>query len=431
MKQFTALFIIISLLILCSSSVTAYPLDGFDYTGMSRLEGYRLAQQGKVRGVRLYPGALLNREQVDLRLLNYREVDLPEVDSDFADQVVKLLGDDADRYGIAVLDLSDLEQPRYGDHNGSTIYNPGSVGKLLVVAAVFQALADLYPDDIGARERILRETVITADSFINYDHHKVPVWHPGDTKIVQRPLIIGDKANLWTYLDWMLSASSNAAASMVMKHLLLIKQYGKEYPVTELEAEKFFRVTSKQTLAELLTNALDEPIIRSGLDPALLHQGKFFTREGKLRVGGRRSSSNAKELVRFLLRMEQGRVVDNFSSREIKRLLYMTQGRIRYASSPALAQAAVYFKSGSLYSCRPEPEFQCGKYRGNVFNFMNSVAVVEAPAGEPRLFYLVAITSNVLRENSAVAHQTLATRLHRLIEAYHLRKQRNAAQSGR
>jgi hypothetical protein len=198
-----------------------------------------------------------------------------------------------------------------------------------------------------------------------------------------------------------------------------------------LEAEKFFRKTPKQTLADLLTNALDEPIIGSRLDPALLRQGKFFTREGKHRVGGRRSSSNAKELVRFLLRLEQGRVVDSFSSREIKRLLYMTQGRIRYASSPALAQAAVYYKSGSLYSCRPEPEFQCGKYRGNVFNFMNSVAVVEAPAGEPRLFYLVAITSNVLRENSAVAHQTLATRLHRLIEAYHLRKQRNAAQSGR
>jgi hypothetical protein len=27
--------------------------------------------------------------------------------------------------------------------------------------------------------------------------------------------------------------------------------------------------------------------------------------------------------------------------------------------------------------------------------------------------------SNVLRKNSAVAHQTLATRIHRLIEAYH------------
>ena len=28
----------------------AYPLDGDQYTGISRLEGYRLAQEGKVAG---------------------------------------------------------------------------------------------------------------------------------------------------------------------------------------------------------------------------------------------------------------------------------------------------------------------------------------------------------------------------------------------
>ena len=50
---------------------------------------------------------------------------------------------------------------------------------------------------------------------------------------------------------------------------------------------------------------------------------------------------------------------------------------------------------------------------------MNSVAIVEWPAGKPKLFYLVAVTSNVLRKNSAVEHQTLATRLQRLIEARH------------
>jgi hypothetical protein len=31
----------------------------------------------------------------------------------------------------------------------------------------------------------------------------------------------------------------------------------------------------------------------------------------------------------------------------------------------------------------------------------------------------VVVMSNVLRKNSAVEHQTLATRLHRLIEGYH------------
>jgi hypothetical protein len=50
---------------------------------------------------------------------------------------------------------------------------------------------------------------------------------------------------------------------------------------------------------------------------------------------------------------------------------------------------------------------------------MNSVAIVEAPAGASRLHYLVVVMSNVLRKNSAVEHQTLATRLHRLIEGFH------------
>ena len=50
------------------------------------------------------------------------------------------------------------------------------------------------------------------------------------------------------------------------------------------------------------------------------------------------SYGTARELMRYLLRVEQGRLVDVFSSREIKRLIYVTEVRIRYASSPALAQ---------------------------------------------------------------------------------------------
>jgi hypothetical protein len=103
--------------------------------------------------------------------------------------------------------------------------------------------------------------------------------------------------------------------------------------------------------------------------------------------------------MKFLLRMEQGRLVDAFSSREMKRLTYMTERRIRYASSPALSDAAVYFKSGSLYKCAPGST--CRKYRGTVINFMSSVAIVESPAGSRRLYYLVALMSNVLGKNSA------------------------------
>jgi hypothetical protein len=97
----------------------------------------------------------------------------------------------------------------------------------------------------------------------------------------------------------------------------------------------------------------------------------------------------------------------------------VTERRIRYASSPALTDAAVYFKSGSLYECSKEPGSHCGQYMGNVKNYMNSIAIVEYPAGDRKLYYMVTLISNVLRKNSAAEHQALAGRLHKLIGQMH------------
>jgi len=44
---------------------------------------------------------------------------------------------------------------------------------------------------------------------------------------------------------------------------------------------------------------------------------------------------------------------------------------------------------------------------------------VEADVDGKRLHYIVTLISNVLRENSAVAHQTLGTRIHQLIKRRH------------
>ena len=101
--------------------------------------------------------------------------------------------------------------------------------------------------------------------------------------------------------------------------------------------------------------------------------------------------------MQLVLLMEQGRLVDAWSSRQLKRLLYMTERRIRYASSPALKDAAVYFKSGSLYKCKAEEGFECGQYKGNVINYMNSLAIVEQEIGGMKLHYVVIVISNVLR----------------------------------
>jgi hypothetical protein len=418
MKPFLSATISIIALIV-AATCDAYPLDGYGYTGISRLEGYRLAMEGKVRAPRQPPGALLSIDAVNLRLEAKTDLEIPAAENEFVAQVQNLLGAEADRYALAVLDLTNIEQPRYAEHRSTERANPGSVGKILIALGIFQALADVYPNDIDTRLSILRNSVVTADEFIQWDHHVVPLWQPGDSRVRYPKIQMGDQASLWTYLDWMLSASSNAAASMVLKHLMLLVHYGAAYPVSDIEAQQFFKTTSKKELAALLVRALQDPVTRNGLDIAQLRQGSFFTRQGKRRVPGTTSYATPRELMRWLLKLEQGKLVDAFSSREIKRLLYMTQRRIRYASAPALAAAAVYFKSGSLYKCKAEPGFECKKYHGNVTNMLNSVAIIEAPAAERQLYYIVVVMSNVLRKNSAVVHQTLATRIHRMLEKYY------------
>jgi hypothetical protein len=208
-----------------------------------------------------------------------------------------------------------------------------------------------------------------------------------------------------------------------------LRRFGRDYPVTDRSANDFITNAPREELRELLVAALQEPMRRNGLDLDKFRQGSFFTGRGNQRVPvGTSSHGTSREILRFSVLMEQGKLIDTFSSREIKRLLYNTERRIRYASSPALRDAAVYFKSGSLYQCAPEPDFVCKKYHGNKLNLMNSLAIVESNARDRRLFYIVALMSNVLRKNSAVDHQTLATQIHQLIDSIHPREQGPAAE---
>lgn len=419
MRYCLTVFVLAGLWGIIPTQANAFPIDAAGETGIMRLEGYRLAQLGKVPGNRLPRGARLKSAQIQLRLLHQPDFVLPAPDAAFTRQVVQLLGEEADNYSINVLDLSDPGHVHYAEHFPTTTRNPASVGKVLVALAVFQALADLYPDDIAARQRLLKTARITADEFIISDHHAVPFWLPESMRLLKRRLAEGDSANFWTYLDWSLSASSNAATSMVIKHLMLLRHFGHDYPVDAETARSYFLHTPKSRLHDELMQALLEPVSRQGFDTDRCRQGSFFTRTGKAMVPGTNSLCTTRDLMMFLVRMEQGKLVDAWSSLQLKRLLYLTRRRIRYASSPALEDAAVYFKSGSFYRCRVEPGFVCRQYQGNVLNLMNSIAIIEHPAGAPHLYYMVTLTSNVLRKNSAVAHQTLATRLHALLERLH------------
>jgi hypothetical protein len=421
------------LLVLAATPVLsgAWPLDGYPETGIRRVAGERLINEGVINGRQQPAGGQLLTTQVDLRLLKYRDMELPAPDPVFTQQVLKLLGSNASRYGLAILDISDPDQPRYAEHRGQYRQNVGSVGKVLVALGLFQALADAWPDNLAQRTRVLKDTLVTADEFSHWDHHKIRVFDMATQTFTRRKMKDGDQGSLWEFLDWALSASANSAAAMTMREAMLLRQYGKDYPPPAAESRRFFDATPKRELTALFQRTFFEPVIRNGLDLEQLRQGSFFTRTGKHKVpGGGSSYGTARELVKFGLRMEQGRLVDEYSSRQIKRLLYMTERRIRYASSPALRDAAVYFKSCSLYSCIEEPDFKCGKYMGNERNYMNSLAIIETNTAGRRLDYIVALISNVLRVNSAVDHQTLGTRIHRIMERAHPVSEPDAQASG-
>ncbi len=408
-----------AVLLLLADAASAYPVDGYAYTGIRRLEYARLVQSGELAGTKRQSGQTLPMAEVvphwhasDGRLL-------PPVDEAFSRRVSELVpAAQREDYAIALLDLSDPQHPRYALHNPGTQANIGSVGKILVALTFFQKLADLYPDDIASRERVLHDTPLTADIFSQYDHHTVPFYNLQTRQKTSRHIRIGDTGSLWEFMDWMLSASSNSAAGVVQKELLALLHFGPRYPVPAEEEAAFFAGTKRQALGEILLDAMNDAALRNGLDPELIRQGSFFTHEGNRRVADTSSYATPGQLMSYLFRLEAGTLVDSFSSREIKRLLYMTQRRIRYASHPALNEAAVYFKSGSFFQCVNGPR-GCRKYKGDKTNRLASVAIVESAPGAPVQHYLVAVMSNVLSVNSAVAHQTLAMRIHRLIAALH------------
>ncbi len=405
----------VALAVLLSVSwLAGYPLDGYKRTGIRRLIGYRLAVEGKVTGVAgIPPGGQWSEKRIRLRLLSHPDLDVPPgtpKDPALQAGLEKILGGKSESYGIALLDITDPESPRYAGVREDLSQLPGSVGKLLIGVGMLAEAAKVYRST-QERERFLRETVRAADSLVYRDGKTVPYYEPGDSIVVRRRIEAGDKFNLWEWLDHMLSRSSNAAGSYVWKETVLLRKFGSRYPVLPEEEKAFLTGTSRRELGDIALEALEEPIRQAGLDTGKLRLGTTFTSGARRYFQGTRSYGTPRELMRWLLRMEQGRLVDEWTSLEMKKLIYFSRSRYRYASAPILAEAGVFFKSGSFYQCIEEEGFTCKPYAGNKTNLMNSVAVVES--GER--VYLVALMSNILRVNSAVEHQRIATEVEKLI----------------
>jgi hypothetical protein len=399
-----------ALLLAAAVAAAGYPLDAFKRTGIRRLEAYRLAIEGKVRNVRPVPkGGQLREADVRLRLLGL-QAQLNQKDPALQRGLERIFARRDSSYGAAVLDITDPARPRYAAVRENFKQLPGSVGKILVASAVLDATARVYPQ-IADRERFLRETVRPADEFILTDGKTAPFWEPGAAAVTNRALREGDRFSLWEWLDHMMSQSSNAAGSLLWKEAVLLRVLGVKYPPSSDSERVLLSETSRAELGRLSLETIEAPFASAGLDSAQLRQGTMFTRRASTRIPGTASYATPLGLLTWLVRMEQGRLTDEWSSLELKKLLYFSRARYRYAASPALNNAAVYFKSGSFYQCKPEEGFQCRQYRGNVTNIMNSVAVVES-AGR---VYLVALMSNVLKINSAGEHMAIAGEIERLI----------------
>ena len=407
-------------LLLCFSvEIFAYPIDGYSLTGIRRLLYLELLCKGELKGRLPEKGGQKNLADIQLRLHNSSKGDslyaLPGIDSAFQKGLEDLLPNLHDSYSVAVMDISPGQPVRYAARQENRGFQPGSVGKLAVISGLFCELQNLLPASFEERRELLKNRVVKAGGWAVYDHHTVPFFNPEDKKYFKRQVNEKDEFTLYEWADHMVSVSNNGAASVVWREAILMRIFGNEYfDLTFEEAEKFFKETPRALLADIAISVVRDPLISLGITEDEWRLGQLFTRGATAYIPGKGGSiGTPKGLMKWLVALENGEVADPASSLEIKRLLYMTDRRIRYASNDDLDDAGVYFKSGSLYKCGENARVACGgKYRGNIYNYMNSVAIVER--GDSTV-YLVALMTNVLGRNSAYDHNMLAGRIDKLV----------------
>ena len=394
-----------------------YPLDGYNQTNIRRLDYLQLVVDGKIKGTKPIPGAMKLTYEIQLSLTDSRGdsvATLPEPDPQLQEAINRLFPHLNQNYSVAILDITPDRPIRYASRKETVGYQPGSVGKLAVLFGFFTELAKIYPESFADRQDLLCTKEVRGGSWALYDEHTVSIFNTQTQTLKKRQVQSSDVFLLYEWLDFMLSVSNNGAAAVCWREAILMRVFGKDYPtLTEKQATEYFRSTPKSELSDLAISVVNDPLRDIGITKDEWRLGTIFTNGGGNVIppkGG--SIGTPVGLMKFLIHMERGLAVDEASSLEMKKLLYMTDRRIRYASSPALKEAAVYFKSGSLYKCRPEEGYSCGKYRGNVDNFMNSIAIVEHPDCTT---YMVALMSNVRKKNSASDHMALAAAIDKAV----------------
>ncbi|MGF1510354.1 MAG: hypothetical protein ACFB9M_12715 [Myxococcota bacterium] len=410
----------------------SYPLDDFDRTQIRRLEWQQAIENGESRGRKLHSGATWSAEEIRLRLdsgpgRSFRLTPDSVQDPELRTALEKVTTGGFQRYGIAIVDMTDPARIRFAGHNEHLKQTPGSVAKLLVATGFLGQVARHFPVPKD-REAFLRTTSFTADDWAQPNHHEVPVVKKGQRTRVRR-VVSGDVFTAWEWLDHALSPSSNAAATMVWREAAYLSDGATTAAaLSDLEGsvvpagarDAWARTLGRAGMAEVAFDVVEAPIRDAGIEVEDFHVRTFFTTRPGRYLAARSSRATPFAVVQWALAMEQGRLVDPWTSRELKKLIYLTRRRIRYAYAKELRDSAVYFKSGSLYGCKPEKDFSCGKYRGNRINVLNSLAIVETRRpSKPMMVYAVAVMSNVLKRNASYDHAVLAGRIHEMMLELH------------
>ncbi|MDR6300853.1 serine hydrolase [Mesonia maritima] len=413
LKIIAVLFI--SLFLFAFTTANYYPIDGYSSTGISRLLRLERIANDSTKTLDLPKGAQLPLNCIELNLTKIKEKPVEEFlteDKAFAEKLAKVIP--GGNYSATILDMTDLENIKYAGFKENLGYQPGSVGKLTVITALFTQLRNICPESWEARKALLRNKRVKAGNWALYDHHTIPDYDIEKDRLVKRKVKADDVFSLYEWADHVMSVSNNGAASVVWREAMLMAAFKDQYEyITQEEADAYFQETPRKELTKLANDLVNDPLQKLNISRDEWRLGSFFTSGANKYVGDIGGSIGTPlGLMKYLVQLEQGKVVDQESSLEIKRLMYMTDRRIRYAYSPRLRDAAVYFKSGSLYSCDRSNGKTCGEYAGNVYNYMNSVAIVEHPNGAK---YMVCLMTNVLRKNSAYDHMILASDIDKAI----------------
>ena len=418
MKKYSLILVALLFSLGFSANHFYYPIDGYEHTGIKRLKRLELVKTGEIKETSKLPeGALKSWSEIQLNLTSRKTDSVGALlvnDEKFQSEIGTLFKGLPKSYSLAVVDMSNPDSIRYASRNETAGYQPGSVGKLAVLNGLFTQLAKIYPDSFELRRALLKNKSVKAGVWGLTDEHTIPIYNIEKNTLVKRQVIASDVFTLYEWADHMLSVSNNGAASIVWRETLLMAAFGENYPdLTQEEADAYFKETERKVLTDLGNDVVNLPLRDLGITTDEWRLGSFFTKGANTYVGDKGGSIGTPlGLMKWLVQLEQGNVVDEQSSLEMKRLMYMTDRRIRYAQAPSLKEAAVFFKSGSLYKCDRTKGEECGKYMGNVTNFMNSLIIVEHP---DNCKYMVVLMTNVLRKNSASDHMYLAGNIDKVI----------------